>query len=81
MPLIVQEATIPRCPRDFALAAAQNQQLTDLEQRCLDRVNQYIDYLATIPSDNTPRGLALISLRNQMWLCSTIGPPKLSATY
>jgi hypothetical protein len=64
MPLIVQVAAAPRCPDDFALAAAPGQQLTPPEQLCLDQVNRYVDYLAGIPVDQTPRGLELISLRD-----------------
>ena len=54
-----------RCPRDFALAEAPNQQLSVLEQLCLDQVNRYVNYLATIPADDTPRGQELIKLRDE----------------
>ena len=66
MPLIVQEAAQPRCPRDFALSAAPNQQLTEIEQRCRDQVNGYVTYLATInPNPDGQRDQELIELRNQ----------------
>jgi hypothetical protein len=68
MPLIVQEAAAPRCLGDFTLEA-QDQQLTEPEKLCRHRVNEYVDYLATIPVpvdlDTSPRSQELITLRNQ----------------
>jgi hypothetical protein len=35
------------------------------EQICRDRVNRYVNYLATIPAEPTPRGQELTNLRDQ----------------
>jgi hypothetical protein len=39
--------------------------MTADEALCRDRVNNYVNYLAMIPADQTPRGQELISLRDQ----------------
>jgi hypothetical protein len=66
MPLIVREAAAPRCPQEFTLEAASlDEPLTAPEWACRNHVNDYVNYLATIPSDNTPRGQELLNLRDQ----------------
>lgn len=65
MPLIVQEAAEPRCPRDFSLQFPQNDPRAPIEQRCLERVNEFVNYLAGIDADETPRGQELEKLRDE----------------
>ncbi len=63
MPLALRDGA--RSPGGFSLVeAAGPPALTDSERSCLERVNQYLDELAAIADDGTPRGKELLRDRD-----------------